>query len=89
MLWVRQDDFSVMRSEGKAVPEIITAKQENLFPRFVTTRKLVNGFWFPAVTAADDTLYFRSGPIREKLTIRYNDYKKFGSETTVTFEKQP
>jgi len=77
----------VMRSEGKAVPEIITAKQENLFPRFVTTRKPVNGFWFPAVTAADDTLYFRSGPIREKLTIRYNNYRKFGSETTVTFDK--
>jgi hypothetical protein len=89
MLWVRKDDFSVMRSEGKAVPEVITATQENLFPRFVTTRKLVNGFWFPAVTAADDTLYFRSGPIREKLTIRYNDYKKFGSQTTVTFDQQP
>jgi hypothetical protein len=48
----------------------------------------VNGFWFPATTTADDTLYFRSGPIREKLTIRYNDYKKFGSETTVTFDKE-
>jgi hypothetical protein len=87
MLWVRKDDFSVIRSEGQAVPQIITTKQENLFPRFVTTRRLVNGFWFPAVTAADDTLYFRSGPIREKLTIRYNDYKRFGSETVVTFDK--
>ena len=25
--------------------------------------------------------------IREKLTIRYNDYKKFGSDTTITFDK--
>jgi len=87
MLWARKDDYSVLRSEGQAVPQIITTKQENLFPRFTTTRKLVNGFWFPAVTSADDTLYFRSGPIREKLTIRYNDYKKFGSDTTITFEK--
>jgi hypothetical protein len=87
MLWIREDDFSVIRSEGMAVPQIVTLKQENLFPRFVTDRKQVNGFWFPSVTSADDTLHFRSGPIREKLTIRYEDYKKFGSETTVTFEK--
>jgi hypothetical protein len=26
-------------------------------------------------------------PIREKLAIRYDDYKKFGADTTVTFEK--
>lgn len=87
LLWAKQDDFSVIRSEGKAVPEIVTLKRENLFPHFTTVRKQVNGFWFPAITSADDTLYFRSAPIREKLTIRYDDYKKFGSETTITFEK--
>ncbi len=87
MLWIKEDEFSVIRSEGKAVPEVITRKQENLFPRFTTIRKFVNGFWFPAVTSADDTLYFRSAPIREKLVIRYDDYRKFGSDTTVTFEK--
>lgn len=85
LLWVRQDDFSVIRSEGQAVPQIRTGKQENLFPRFTTIRKPVNGFWFPAMTYADDTLHFRSGPIREKLVIRYNDYKRFGSETKITF----
>jgi hypothetical protein len=87
LLWIRQDDFSVIRSEGKAVPEIVTMKQENLFPRFTTVRKRVNGFWFPVMTSADDTLYFRSGPIREKLVIRYSDYRKFGSDTTITFDK--
>ena len=87
LLWVKEDDFSVIRSEGKAVPQVVSLKQENLFPRFVTVRKAVNGFWFPANTSADDTLYFRSGPIREKLLIRYNDYKKFGSDATITFEK--
>ncbi|MDQ1470017.1 MAG: hypothetical protein QOJ99_1497 [Bryobacterales bacterium] len=87
MIWVKQDDYSVIRSQGKAVPQIVTLKQENLFPQFTTVRKPVNGFWFPSVTSADDTLHFRSGPIREKLTIRYNDYKKFGSESVVTFEK--
>jgi hypothetical protein len=87
MLWVKQDNFSVIRSEGQAVPQIVTTKKENLFPRFTTVRKLVNGFWFPSVTSADDTLYFRGGPIREKLVIRYEGYRKFGSDTTITFDK--
>jgi hypothetical protein len=87
MLWVKEDDFSVIRTEGKAVPQIVTTKQENLFPRFTTLRRKVNNFWFPAETSADDTLYFRTGPIREKLLIRYNDYKKFGSETTIRFDQ--
>jgi hypothetical protein len=86
LLWVAEDDFSVVRSEGRAVPQIVTGKQENLFPRFTTVRKLVSGFWFPALTVADDTLNFRSGPIREKLVIRYDDYKKFGSDTTIRFD---
>jgi hypothetical protein len=87
LLWIAEDDFSVIRSEGKAVPEIVTTKKENLFPHFSTVRRLVNGFWFPSMTTADDTLYFRSLPIREKLLIRYDGYKKFGADTTVTFEK--
>jgi hypothetical protein len=87
MLWVKQDDFSVVRSEGQAVPQIVTTKKENLFPRFSTVRKLVNGYWLPSVTSADDTLYFRSGAIREKLVIRYTGYRKFGSDTSVTFDK--
>lgn len=85
LLWIKQDDFSVIRSEGQAVPQIRTGKQENLFPRFTTLRKVVNGFWFPALTYADDTLHFRNGPIREKLVIRYNNYQRFGSETKITF----
>jgi hypothetical protein len=88
MIWVKQDDFSVIRSTGQAVPQIVTTKQENLFPKFTTNRKLVNGFWFPSLTTADDTLYFRSAPIREKLIIRYSDYKRFGAQTSITFEKE-
>lgn len=89
LLWIREEDFSVVRSAGQAVPQIVTAKKENLFPRFTTVRRLVNGFWFPSLTSADDTLYFRNGAIREKLTIRYNDYKRFGSDTKITFDPRP
>ena len=87
LLWIRKDDYSVVRSEGQAVPQIRSTKSENLFPRFTTIRHLVNGFWFPTLTYADDTLYFKTGAQRERLTIHYSDYKKFGSESSITFEK--
>ena len=62
MLWVRKDDLSVVKSEGQAVPQIRTTTSENLFPRFTTMRRPVNGFWFPTLTSADNTLDFRSQP---------------------------
>jgi hypothetical protein len=85
-LWVDKSDFSVIRSEGKAVPEIVNTKTENLFPHFTTIRQKVDGqFWFPVTTYANDTLNFRSGPQRIRLMIRYSDYKRFGSDTKITF----
>jgi hypothetical protein len=85
MIWVTKQDYSVIRSEGQAVPQIRTTKSENLFPKFTTTRKQVNGFWFPVSTNADDTLFFRTGAQRIRMTIRFENYQKFGAESTVTF----
>jgi hypothetical protein len=91
MIWASKKDYSVIRSEGEAVPQIRTTKSENLVPRFVTTRKEIHGFWFPASTMADDTLFFRTGPQRIRMSIRFENYQKFGAETTVTFgeKKEP
>jgi hypothetical protein len=88
MLWVAKTDYSIIRSEGQAVPQIISTKSENLFPHFTTLRQKVDGdFWFPVTTYADDTLQFRTGPQRIRLTIRYTDYRKFGADSKITFEK--
>lgn len=88
MLWVSKADYSIIRSEGQAVPQIRTLKNENLFPHFTTLRQKVDGgFWFPVTTYADDTLDFRTGPQRIRLVIQYSDYKKFGAESKVTFDK--
>ncbi len=88
LLWVSKQDYSVIRSEGQAVPQIRTAKDENLFPHFTTIRRKVEGgFWFPAVTYGDDTLDFRNGLQRIRMTIRYSDYRKFGSDSKITFGK--
>ena len=88
MLWVSRKDYSIVRSEGQAVPQIRTTKNENLFPHFTTLRRKVDGdFWFPLTTYADDTLYFRTGPQRIRLVIRYSDYKKFGADSKIIYDK--
>ena len=91
-LWVRESDLAVIRSEGQAVPQIETLKQQNLFPHFTTIRRDVDGKWlFPEESYADDTLYFRDWPQRIRIVIRYLNYKRFGAESTITFggETQP
>ncbi|MBV9268843.1 MAG: hypothetical protein JO061_21925 [Acidobacteriaceae bacterium] len=85
-LWVRESDFAVIRTEGQAVPQIETLKQQNLFPHFTTLWREVDGRWlFPEQTYADDTLFFRSWPQRIRIIIRYINYKRFGAESTITF----
>jgi hypothetical protein len=86
LLWIRQSDFAVVRSEGQAVPQIESLKEQNLFPHFTTLRREIDGKWFfPVETYADDTLYFRSGPQRIRVTIRYADYKRFGADSEIQF----
>lgn len=88
LLWIDKRDFSIIRSEGQAVPQIRTTKTENLFPHFTTVREKVDGnFWFPVTTYGDDTLYFRTGPQRMRLIIRYSQYQKFGADSKITFGK--
>ena len=89
-LWVRQSDFGVIRSEGQAVPQIDTLKEQNLTPHFTTMRREIDGKWlFPVETYSDDTLFFRDFPQRLRTVIRYMNYKKFGAESTVTFGLEP
>jgi len=75
-LWVDDQDLAVVKSDGKAVPDL----KENLFPRFVTYRENIAGkFWFPTYTHADDILHFSSGDVHIRMTVRYKNYKRFGS----------
>jgi hypothetical protein len=88
MMWVDKQDFSIIRNEGRAVPQILTTKTENLFPRFTTLRQKVDGnYWFPVKTYGDDQLQFRTGPLHMRLVIDYSNYRKFGADSKITFEK--
>ena len=79
-VWVDSRDLAVVKTDGKAVPDIISKDNQNLFPRFVTYRENVEGnFWFPTYTHADDILHFSIGDVHIRMTVRYKNYKRFGS----------
>jgi hypothetical protein len=84
-IWVDDLDLQIVKTYGKAVPDITTDGQENLFPRFETYREQIDDFWFPTYTRAVDTLNFSSGPKKIRQVIRYENYKQFASDVTLTF----
>jgi hypothetical protein len=79
-VWVDDKDIQIVKSYGKAVPDILKKNNENIFPHFTTYRENITGpYWFPTYTHADDTLNFSSGGIHIRMTVKYSNYKKFGS----------
>jgi hypothetical protein len=79
-VWVDDQDLEIVKTYGKAVPDIRKHDTENVFPRFETYRENIEGhYWFPTYTHADDVLYFSSGPVHMRMTVRYSDYKRFRS----------
>ena len=88
-IWVDDRDLQIVKTYGKAVPDIRKKGQENLFPRFETYREQIDGkYWFPTWTGADDTLYFSRGPQRIRMIVRYEDYKQFRSTIRVTYGEE-
>jgi hypothetical protein len=86
-IWVDDQDLQVVKTSGKTVPDIRKKNNENLFPKFTTWREQVDGrYWFPAYTMADDTLHFKLNDVHIKEIVKYTDYKRFGSKTTITYE---
>ena len=79
-VWVDEKDLQIVKSYGKAVPDILKKNNENIFPHFETYRENITGpFWFPTYTHADDTLNFSSGGVHIRMTVKYSNYKRFGS----------
>src|SRR5581483_7457117 len=89
-IWVDDHDFQIVKTFGKTVPDIRKKKgQENLFPKFTTWREQIDGkYWFPTYTKADDVLHFSTGDIRIVEIVKYDDYKRFGSNVKITYEGQ-
>src|SRR5213083_3727577 len=86
-IWVDDKDLQIVKTSGKTVPDIRKKNNENLFPKFSTWREQVDGqYWFPAYTLADDTLHFKLNDVHIREIVKYTDYKRFGTQTTITYE---
>lgn len=86
-IWVDDRDLQIVKTSGKTVPDIRKKNNENLFPKFTTWREQIDGrYWFPSYTLADDTLHFRMNDVHIREIVKYTDYKRFGTQTTITYE---
>ena len=86
IVWVDDKDLQIVKSYGRGVG-VKKKGFDNQFPKFETYREQIDGkFWFPTYTIANDTLHFESGPVRIRMTVKYEDYKQFKSDVTIKFE---
>lgn len=88
-VWVDDHDFQIVKTYGKTVPDIRKKRgdEENLFPKFTTWRQQIDGqYWFPVYTKADDELHFKIGDVHIREIVKYEDYKRFGSNVKILYQ---
>jgi hypothetical protein len=88
-IWVDDRDLNIVKSDGKAVPDIRKKNNEHLFPRFETFRENIEGnYWFPTYTRSNDVLHFSTGDVGIRMSVRYANYKRFGATVKIGTAKQ-
>jgi hypothetical protein len=96
-VWVDDHDFQIVKTYGKTVPDVCNGRpcnevkkrgdQENLFPKFTTWRQQIDClYWFPVYTKADDELHFKMQDVHIVEIVKYEDYKRFGSNVKILYE---
>jgi hypothetical protein len=85
-IWVDDKDLQIVKTYGRSTG-YLRKHEDQQFPKFETYREQIDGkYWFPTYTYADDTLNFKEGPSqRVKVIIKYDQYKKFATESTITY----
>ncbi len=85
-IWVDDQDLQIVKTYGRSTG-YLRRHEDQQFPKFETYREQIDGkYWFPTYTYADDTLNFKDGQAqRIKVVIKYDHYKKFGTESTITY----
>jgi len=85
IVWVDDRDLLIVKTYGRGTG-VKKKGFDYQYPKFETYREQVDGkYWFPTYTIADSILPFDTGPQRIRMTVRYDDYKQFKADTTVTF----
>lgn len=87
-IWVDDRDLQIVKTFGKGVGQL-KKNEDNQFPKFETYRAQVDGkYWFPVYTHADDVLHFQTSSQRIRMVVKYENYKRFGAETNITFGEE-
>jgi hypothetical protein len=94
-IWVDQKDLQIVVTNGKNVPDDTRKGHEDLSPPFTTYREQVDGkYWFPVYTRGEGVLHFSGGngylsqEVHIRETVKYTNYKQFGSSVKITFDGQ-
>ena len=86
VIWVDDRDLQIVKTFGRGTG-LLKKNSDQAFPKFETFREQIDGkYWFPTYTVSNDTLIFESGQSQKiKMTVKYENYKQFKSESTITF----
>jgi hypothetical protein len=94
-IWVDTTDLQIVVTNGRMVPDDTRKGSEDLHPPFMTWRAQVDGhYWFPVYTKGEGILHFAAGAgtmgedVHMRDTIKYSDYKRFGSTTKIIYDGQ-
>ena len=94
-VWVDVQDFQIVLVNGMTVPQDTRRGHEDLQPPFTTYYEQVDGeYWFPTYTKAEGNLHFAaangslSQDVHMRSVVRYTDYKRFRSTSTIIFNGQ-
>ncbi len=80
-IWVDDQDFQIVKTKGKGVPET----KINKFPVVETYREQIGKFWFPTYTYADEQLVFDNGDmLHVRMKVRYTDFAEARATLKIT-----
>ena len=85
IVWVDDHDLQIVKSYGRG--EGAKQNADHQYAKFETYREQVDGkYWFPTYTIANATLHFKENDQRIKMTVKYEDYKQFKSDTQIKYD---
>lgn len=76
LIWVEDRDFTIVKTYGQWVSEVVQKTGFEPFVFFETIRENVEGkSWFPSFVRSEESLSPGAGPARIRLTLRFTNYK--------------
>jgi len=94
-VWVDATDLQIVVTNGHMVPDDTRKNDDDLHPPFMTWRQQVDGhYWFPVYSKGEGILHFAGGrgymssDVHLRQVVKYSDYKRFGSTTTILYNGQ-